>query len=308
MGIKHRQSTLKRAFSCIGVGLHSGRGVSMKVGPAEANTGIVFVRRDVRAQESWIPARWHRVSQTDLSTTLTNEQGVSVATVEHLLAALRGCGVDNAVVEIDGDEVPIMDGSAAPFVRLIRHAGLARLDVPRFVMWLHDTIEVQDDDKLAILLPSPVSRISVSIDFDSPVIGTQSYSFAPVDGQFESTIAGARTFGFRAQVEALKARGLVRGGSLRNAVLIDRDRVVNDEGLRFRDEFARHKALDCLGDLSLSGPAIMAHLYTHKPGHALNNALLHKLFAQRDAWSYLTMDEYCDLADSLSPMGHAVAG
>jgi UDP-3-O-[3-hydroxymyristoyl] N-acetylglucosamine deacetylase len=228
--------------------------------------------------------------------------------VEHLLAALRGCGVDNAVVEIDGDEVPIMDGSAAPFVRLIRHVGLAELEAPKFVMWLHDTIEVQDDDKLAVLLPSPVSRISVSIDFDSPVIGTQSYSFEPIDGQFENDIAGARTFGFRAQVEALKERGLIRGGSLRNAVLIDQDRVVNDEGLRFRDEFARHKALDCLGDLSLSGPAIMGHLYTHKPGHALNNALLHKLFAQRDAWSYLTMDEYCNLAGSLLPTGQAAAG
>lgn len=298
MHIKFRQTTLRKPVSCIGVGLHSGRQIGMTIRPAPANHGIVFVRRDVRDRPATIAARWHNVSRTDLSTTLSNEHGVSVATVEHLMAALRGCDVDNAVVDLDGPELPIMDGSAEPFVRIIRHAGIVELDAPRFVMWLHQVVEVRDGDKLALLLPGPHSRITVSIDFGDQVVGAQTFTFEMPRDLFDDELAGARTFGFRDQVEALRARGLALGGSQRNAIVIDANGVANPEGLRFADEFARHKVLDCIGDLSLAGVPIMGHFYGYKPGHGLNNALLRALFTQREAWSYLTMDEYSRIRGS----------
>jgi UDP-3-O-[3-hydroxymyristoyl] N-acetylglucosamine deacetylase len=293
MSVNYRQTTLRKPVSCIGVGLHSGRQIGMTIRPAPANHGIVFVRRDVHDRPAKIAARWHNVSRTDLSTTLSNEHGVSVATVEHLMAALRGCSIDNAIVELDGHELPIMDGSAEPFVRVIRNVGPTELDAPRFVMWLHRVVEVRDGDKLAVLLPGPQSRITVSIDFGERVVGAQSYTFESGRDLFDEELAGARTFGFSNQVEALRARGLALGGSQRNAIVIDESGVTNPGGLRFSDEFARHKVLDCLGDLSLAGVPIMGHFYGYKPGHGLNNALLCALFTQRDAWSYLTMDEYC---------------
>jgi len=293
MRVNHRQTTLRTPVSCIGVGLHSGSQISMTIRPAPANHGVLFVRRDVHDVPATIPARWHNVSRTDLSTTLSNEHGVSIATVEHLLAALRGCAIDNARVEVDGPELPIMDGSAEPFVRIIRNAGWTELDSPRFVMWLHRIVEVRDGDKLGLLLPGPHSRITVSLDFSDQIVGAQSYTYELGRDLFDEELAGARTFGFRDQIASLHARGLALGGSQRNAIVIDKDSVANPEGLRFGNEFARHKVLDCLGDLSLAGVPIMAHFYGYKPGHGLNNALLRALFTQREAWSYLTMDEYC---------------
>lgn len=291
----YSQHTLRKAVTYIGVGLHSGQQVAITVHPAAANSGINFVRRDLPVGENVVPARWYLVSSTDLSTTLANEHGVTVATVEHLLAALRGCGIDNALVDLDGPEVPIMDGSAEPFVQMIEHVGAIAQDARRHVIWINRPVEVHDAGKLAVLVPGNSSRITVSIDFASEAVGAQTYSIELGEGGFSRELAAARTFGFKSDIDGLKARGLARGGSLRNAILIDGNRVVNTEGLRYDDEFARHKALDCVGDLSLAGVPIMGHFYGFRTGHALNQALLAALFTQRDTWSYLPMADFDQL-------------
>ena len=286
------QRTLQRAISYVGIGLHTGRKVAMTVQPAPANNGIVFLRRDVEPGRGMVAARWYNVSDTRLSTTISNEHGVSVSTVEHLLSALHGCGVDNAIIDIDAAEVPIMDGSSAPFVNLIEQIGTREQQVPRQAIWIQSPIEVQQDDSYALLLPQRSPRITVSIDFPHKAIGFQTYSVELVNEAFRHDVARARTFGFADQLQQLQQRGYALGGSLRNAVLVDGDRIINKEGLRFENEFARHKILDSLGDLSLAGVPIYGHYYGHKPGHQLNNALLNKLFESRHAWSYITVDEY----------------
>lgn len=286
------QKTIKHAISYVGIGLHSGKKVSMVVKPADENTGINFIRKDAVAGQGFIPARWYNVVATELSTMLANEHDVSVSTVEHLMAALRGCGVDNALIEIDGPEVPIMDGSAEPFVKMIERIGTSIQTAKRNAIWINRTIEVRDGEKFAILMPSAAPRITVSIDFPESVIGSQTMSVELVNEAFRNDVSRARTFGFADQVEYLRSKGLARGGSLRNAILVDGDRVINDEGLRYNDEFVRHKVLDCYGDLSLVGVPIIGHFYGYKPGHQLNNSLVRKLFAERGSWSYIPLDEY----------------
>jgi UDP-3-O-[3-hydroxymyristoyl] N-acetylglucosamine deacetylase len=230
-----------------------------------------------------------------MSTVLGNEHGVTVSTVEHLLAALRGCGVDNAFIEIDGPEVPIMDGSAGPFVSLIEHIGTVSQDLTRHAIWIHQPIEVRTKDKFAIMMPSDMQRITVSIDFDNPVVGSQTLSVELVNEAFVKNVARARTFGFVSELKMLQRAGLIQGGSLNNAILVDGERIVNEEGLRFKDEFVRHKILDCYGDLSLAGVPILGHYYAHKPGHELNALFLEKLFDTYSAWSYISIDEYQQL-------------
>lgn len=286
------EKTLRKSILFIGIGLHSGKKVSMKIKPAMPGTGILFLRKDVLSGQGMISARWYNVTETRLSTTLGNEHGVTVATVEHLLAALRGCGIDNALIELDGPEVPIMDGSSDPFVTTIEQIGTVAQPQKRNVIWIQRPIEVREDDKYAILMPYNSSRITIEIDFPEAVIKSQTLSVELVNEAFRNDVARARTFGFSRQVDILKRQGLAKGGSLNNAVLIDGDRIVNEEGLRFTDEFVRHKILDCLGDLALAGVPIMGHLYAYKPGHSLNNLLMHKLFDDRSNWSYLTMDEF----------------
>lgn len=289
------EKTLRKTISFIGIGLHGGKKVSMDIKPALPGTGINFLRKDVTPGQGMISARWYNVTETQLSTTLGNEHGVNISTVEHLLAALRGCGVDNALIEIDGPEVPIMDGSSAPFVSTIEQIGTVTQPQKRNVIWIQRPIEVRDGDKYAILLPYNSSRITIEIDFPGSAIKSQTLSVELINEAFRNDVARARTFGFAHQVDFLKEQGLARGGSLNNAILVDGDRIVNDEGLRFADEFVRHKILDCLGDLALAGVPIMGHLYAYKPGHALNNELMHKLFEERSNWSYLTMDEFMTL-------------
>lgn len=289
------QRTLKNPITYIGIGLHTGKQVSMIVRPATYSNGIYFNRRDVEPGRGLVPARWYNIVETRMSTVLGNEYGVTVSTVEHLMAALAGCGVDNAIIELDGPEVPIMDGSADPFVQMIERVGTVPQDTPRHAIWIHQPIEVRDGDKFAILLPSDVQRITVSIDFDSPAVGAQTLSVELVNEAFVKKVARARTFGFAHEIEHLRKRGLIRGGSLKNAVLVDGERIVNDEGLRFKDEFVRHKVLDCYGDLALAGVPILGHYYSYKPGHELNAAFLHKLFDNRTAWSYITVNEYHQL-------------
>ncbi|MCG6936003.1 MAG: UDP-3-O-acyl-N-acetylglucosamine deacetylase [Proteobacteria bacterium] len=286
------EKTLRKSISFIGIGLHSGKKVTMVIKPAMPGTGILFLRKDVLAGQGMISARWYNVTETRLSTTLGNEHGVTVATVEHLLAALRGCGIDNALIELDGPEIPIMDGSSAPFVTTIEQIGTVAQPQKRNVIWIQRPIEVRDNDKYAILMPYNSSRITIEIDFPDSPIQSQTLSVELINEAFRNDVARARTFGFSQQVNFLRKQGLARGGSLNNAVLVDGDRIVNEEGLRYTDEFVRHKILDCLGDLALAGVPIMGHLYAYKPGHALNNQLMHKLFDDRSNWSYLTMDEF----------------
>lgn len=286
------QKSLRQPVSYVGIGLHTGRKVSMVVHPAEPNTGVYFLRKDLPAGEGLIAARWYNVVDTEMSTAIGNEYGHAIDTVEHLMAALRGCGVDNALVEVDGPEVPIMDGSSEPFVAMIERVGTREQDAPRNAIWIQRPIEVQDGDKYAILMPGNTPRITVEIDFDNAAVGSQTLSVELVDEAFRRQVARARTFGFMDQIQALKNRGLIKGGSLLNAILVDGDRIVNDSGLRFRDEFVRHKVLDSLGDLALAGVPILGHYFAYKPGHELNSLLMQKLFESRDSWSYITVDEF----------------
>ncbi len=285
------QCTTNEIIHYVGIGLHSGHNVSMTLYPAAPNTGICFLRRDVEPEHMLIRASWKNVVDTRLCTVLGNEHGVTISTVEHLLAALRGCGVDNLLIELSGDEVPILDGSCAPLVDMINQAGIVSQHLPRFGIWIERPIEVRQGEHYAILAPSEIPRITVDIEFESAAIGSQCASVDLVDNLFEVEIAPARTFGFADEVEQLREQGLALGGSIRNAVLLDEDRVVNEEGLRFTDEFARHKILDCLGDLALAGAPIFGQLYARKPGHRLNNALLREMFAHSDAWSRLTYEQ-----------------
>jgi len=286
------QKTLKQSITYVGVGLHSGKNVSMTVHPGEVDSGIHFLRKDVPAGEGLIAARWYNVVDTRLSTAIGNEYGYRVDTVEHLMAALRGCGVDNAMIELDGPEVPIMDGSSHPFVSMIERIGTVDQDSARHAIWIQRPIEVREGDKYAIMMPSNTSRITVEIDFKHTAIGSQTMSVELVNEAFHHQVARARTFGFAQQIEALREKGLALGGSLRNAILVDGDRIVNEEGLRFDDEFVRHKILDSLGDLALAGVPILGHYFGRKPGHELNSRLMNTLFEERGSWSYTTVDDF----------------
>ncbi len=291
------QCTINELVHYVGIGLHSGHSVSMTLHPAAPNTGICFMRKDVDQEHAVIQATWKNVVDTRLCTVLGNEHGVTISTVEHLLAALRSCGVDNLLIEMNGDEVPILDGSCAPLVAIIKKAGIVTQRVPRFGIWIERPIEVRQGERFAVLTPSNVPQITVDIEFSHKAIGSHCVSVELIDNVFEQEIAPARTFGFASELEQLREQGLALGGSVRNAVLVDEQGGVNEEGLRFDDEFARHKILDCLGDLALAGAPIFGHLFTHKPGHRLNNALLRELFAHQDAWRKLSYEEIMQRID-----------
>lgn len=286
------QHTLQDSITCVGIGLHTGRNVSITIKPAAADTGINFVRKDVRPGTGYIGGHWYNVVDTTMGTTLCNEHGVILHTVEHLVAALRGCGVDNALVEVDGPEIPIMDGSALPFVQTISHTGTVSQGSPRNIIWVNRPIEYRNGDKYAILMPENRTRYTVHIEFDNPLIGTQVSSFDFNSDDFKQYIAPARTFGFIEQIPELERRGLIKGGSLANAILVDGEHVRNKDGLRFEDEFVRHKILDCIGDFGLIGIPILGHFYAKKPGHELNKEFIRTLFTHRDAWSYISVEEY----------------
>lgn len=280
------QQTLRQPLSLSGTGLHSGQTVSLRLIPAPENHGIVFVRTDVKGKDNRIPASWDRVADTRLCTVIANEDGVTAGTIEHLMAALRGCGIDNAAVELDAPEVPIMDGSSAVFVEAIEAAGKIKQSAPRRVIRILKDIVVRDGDTQVRLSPAPVARYSMHIDFPHPDIGAQHYSLTLVNGNFRHDVADCRTFGFLKDVEALRAAGLARGGSLDNAVVFDDNGVMNPEGLRCADEMVRHKTLDAVGDIALAGGLIIGHYEGVRAGHASNNAVLHALFADESAWEY----------------------
>jgi UDP-3-O-[3-hydroxymyristoyl] N-acetylglucosamine deacetylase len=285
------QKTLKRAIPCRGVGLHTGQTITMTLRPAAHDHGIVFVRTDITDHDNRIPARFDRVVDTRLCTVLANDAGARVGTVEHLMAAFAGCEIDNAVVEIDGPEVPIMDGSSEPFVFLIDCVGTRELDAPRRAIEIRKTVSVEHDGKRVTLSPAGSYAIDFEIDFASKAIGHATLGVELVNGTFRHELAQARTFGFLEEVEQLRAMGLACGGSLDNAIVVDGDTVLNEEGLRFPDEFVRHKVLDCVGDLYLAGAPLLGHVEAVKAGHHMNNAVLRALFADESAYAVVDYAE-----------------
>jgi UDP-3-O-[3-hydroxymyristoyl] N-acetylglucosamine deacetylase len=299
----HKQTTLRNPISCSGIGLHSGKQVNLTLRPSGANTGIAFHRTDV-AEHARVPARYDLVSETRLGTTLCNRHGVTVATVEHLMAALWGAGVDNVVVELDGPEVPIMDGSSEPFMFLIECAGLVQLSANRRTLRILKPVEVRLGGSVARVEPNKEGDegcvVSIEIAYDSKVVDRQLSYYDFRDVTFKQTLSRARTFGFEHEVEALRKNGLALGGSLDNAIVVGTEGVLNAEGLRYADEFVRHKALDCVGDLFLAGLRIDGHFTFVRPGHAINNALLRALLADESAF---TVTE----AGSLTPAVVAVS-
>lgn len=284
------QRTLAAPLTIAGIGVHSGATATLHLLPAPVDTGIYFVRVDVTDQPNRIPARWDCVVDTRMCTVLANTAGVSVATVEHLMAALRGCDVTNVIIEIDGPEIPIMDGSSAPFITAIDAVGTTQQSAPVYAIKVLKPVRVQDGDKVVTLAPAQTASYEGDIDFDHQSIGCQSYRMTLLNGNFRHELSSARTFGFFDDVEALRKMGLARGGSLDNAIVIDRDGVMNPGGLRFDDEFIRHKLLDAVGDMYLAGAPMIAAYTARKPSHALNNALLRELFAHKDAWAIVPMD------------------
>lgn len=271
------QQTLKASVSCTGIGLHSGREVSLTLHPAPEDSGITFARVDLPGAPAF-KACLENVVQTQLATTL-GTNGVTVATVEHLMSALAGLGVDNARVEVSAAEVPIMDGSSAPFVQLLKSVGLKAQDKPKSLWVVRKALGVTHEDKSVSVAPAREFAIHYTITYDHPLIKTQSFDFSFSNGAFEYELSPARTFGFLSEVANLKKNGFARGGSLDNAVVIAGRRILNEEGLRFEDEFIRHKVLDFIGDLSLVGGPLIGRFTAHKSGHTLNHTLLAKLFS-----------------------------
>jgi len=288
---EHREHTVALPAICAGIGLHTGQHVRLSIRPAAAGTGVVFVRTDLAQGDNLVPARADCVTQTRLGTVITNASGVSVSTIEHLMAALSALGVDNAIIELDGPEVPIMDGSAQPFVQLLDQAGFRRQSTAQRVIEILRPVEVIEGDKRAALLPAERFEMRFEIDFDNPVIGHQEVELVVTEDSFRTELAAARTFGFVEGVEALRAAGLARGGSLDNAIVIDGDKVLNDGGLRFADEFVRHKALDAIGDLYVLGMPIQGRFEGIRAGHGLNNAVVRALLSQPEAYRIVVRGE-----------------
>jgi UDP-3-O-[3-hydroxymyristoyl] N-acetylglucosamine deacetylase len=286
------QNTLKSSVAFDGVGLHTGIAVRMVIRPASAEHGIWFRRTDIAIGDVMVPAIWSVVERSPLCTKLVNSAGVSVSTVEHVMAALAGCGVHNALIEIDGPEVPILDGSAVPFVRAIMARGLRRLAAPVRALKVLKPVSVEKGGARATLIPADTLRIDFKIDFDDAAIGRQSKSLGMANGAFARELSDSRTFCRQVDVDAMQANGLALGGtSGENAVVFDGDRVVSPGGLRHADEPVRHKMLDALGDLALAGGPLIGHYSGVRAGHALTNTLLRELFATPDAVRMVICDD-----------------
>ena len=287
MSIPTHQRTIDNKISCSGIGLHSGKTVHLTLKPAPVNHGIKFVRKDL-PDDPTIPARFNCVVDTSLATVIGSD-GVIVSTIEHLMACFAGLSIDNIIVELDSYEVPVMDGSAGPFTDMIMSAGIREQEASRHFFVLKEPIELEQDGKFVGAYPDTTFKISCNIEFEHPLIRKQSCSIEVVDRIFEREISSARTFGFLHEVEYMKQYGLARGGSLDNAVVIDEKDILNDGGLRYQDEFVRHKLLDCIGDFSLLGMPILGHIVTKKSGHAFNHAFLEKFFRKKASWQTQTL-------------------
>jgi UDP-3-O-[3-hydroxymyristoyl] N-acetylglucosamine deacetylase len=286
-----RQRTLKNTIRATGVGLHSGKKVYLTLKPAPIDSGIVFIRTDLEPQVE-IAARAENVGETMLSTTLV-KNGVKVATVEHLLSAMAGLGIDNCRIELSAEEVPIMDGSAGPFVFLIQSAGIEEQDAAKKFIRITREVTVEEDGKSATFVPFDGFKVGFSIDFDHPVFKSRNQE-ASIDfssTSFVKEVSRARTFGFMRDIERLRAMNLALGGSVDNAIVVDEFKVLNEDGLRYDDEFVKHKILDAIGDLYLLGNSLVGEFKGHKSGHDLNNKLLRKLIKETDAWEVKTFED-----------------
>lgn len=276
------QNTLSQKVSVSGTGVHSGKKINLTIKPAPENHGIKFRRVDLPGTHD-IPAIFKMVVDTSLATVL-GINGTIISTIEHLMASFAGLGIDNALVEVDDYEIPIMDGSAWIFTQLIENAGIKKQTAPRHFMIVKEPIKVTDNDKSVVIYPEPMFKITCKIDFSHPLIGKQEIIFDRAKNSFGKEISQARTFGFVQDLELLKKFSLAKGGSLDNAIVIDKDRILNKEGLRYPDEFVRHKLLDSLGDFSLLGMPIQGHVVTYKSGHALNHLFIKTLLENKNAW------------------------
>ena len=285
-----RQRTLSSKINASGVGLHTGKKVSLTLKPAQADAGITFIRTDIKSKP--IKASFDNVNDTRLQTSLSNNE-VRISTVEHLLSALAGLGIDNAIIELDGPEVPIMDGSARPFVFMIQSAGIKEQDAPKKFIKVTKPIEVRQNEKWARIEPFDGFKVAFTIDFNHPAFDNSSQSseidFSSVS--YLSQVSRARTFGFVRDIENLRKNNLALGGSVNNAVVIDDYRVVNDEGVRFQDEFVKHKILDAIGDLYLLGHGLIGSFSAYKSGHHLNNLLLRELDNNQEAWEEVIIED-----------------
>ena len=282
----NQQQTIGKPVSIKGIGLHTGTEVTMKLYPAKVDYGIKFVRKDIK-DNNVIEALWSNVSSTKLSTTISNQNGISVSTIEHLMSALSGLHIDNIKIEIDGPEVPIMDGSSIKFVDLIDQTTTQSLNKRRKILKVKKNIKVENNDSSAELKPNDQFSIDFEIDFPSKVVSKQSCHLQLVNGNYKTDIASARTFGFEKDVDMLRSNGLALGGSLDNAVVVGESKILNSDGLRFKDEFVRHKILDSIGDLYLAGAPIQGYFLGNKSGHHLNNLLLRYLFADKNNYEYI---------------------
>ena len=296
------QCTLKNTISAKGVGLHTGKLIYLTLKPAPIDTGIIFIRTDIDPAVS-IPARVESVGDTRLATTLV-KQDVRISTTEHLLAALSGLGIDNLYIEVTGPEVPIMDGSAGPFVFMLQSAGILKQQAPKKFIRLLREVKVEQGDRWASLMPFNGFRLSFTIDFPEPVFA--GYPSSAVINlsmtSFIKELSRARTFGRLSEYEMLKANNLALGGNLENAVVVDDYKVINKDGLRYNDEFVRHKILDSVGDLYLLGYNLMAHYQGYKSGHELNNTLLKKLLSEPDAWEYTGCEDLASAPSSYAEL------
>ena len=279
------QQTIKNEIIFFGISLHSGIHANVKITSDRPNSGITFIRTDLK-ENNTIKAIWSNVSATNLSTTISNKKEVSVSTIEHLMSALSGMHIDNARVYIDGPEVPIMDGSSKPFVEFIEKAKVVEQNVPRKVIKVNKAVEVKKGDSSVRIIPHNQFAVDFEIEFDSQVINKQSCQLSLMNGNYKSDISSARTFGFEKEVKQLRLNGFGLGGSLDNAVVVNDDQVLNKGGLRFKDEFVRHKILDSIGDLYLAGCPVEGYFYGKKSGHYLNNQLLKKLLSDPDNYDF----------------------
>jgi UDP-3-O-[3-hydroxymyristoyl] N-acetylglucosamine deacetylase len=285
-----KQQTLAKTVRCIGVGVHSGDMVSMAIKPAAIGSGYVFVRTDL-TENNRIKATWDNVTDTMMSTRITNDHGVSVSTIEHIIAALAGLHIHNAIIEVSAPEVPIMDGSSADFVSLIKSVGIKPQNAPLKIIKVLKPIQVSHEKGTAFLLPADERRFSMEFDFSGRLSETSYLTYYPDNDDFAESLSDSRTFGFFEDAKKLQAAGLARGASLQNTVVIGETGVMNDGGLRHDDEMVRHKILDAIGDLALAGGVVMAHFEGVNSGHGLNNNLLRALFADPSAWIVQTMDK-----------------
>lgn len=284
------QTTIKAPVSFVGVGLHSGHPVRINIQPASAEYGVWFQRTDITDRDSMVPARWDAVEQAPLCTRLVNHAGVSVSTVEHLMAALSGCGIHNVLIQIDGPEVPILDGSSAPFVSGLVKSGIRHLNAPIRAIRVLKPVEVRDGEAVARLDPSDGFQIDFDIEFADAAIGAQSKSLSMANGAFVRELCDSRTFCRKADVDAMHQKGLALGGTLENAVVVNGADVLSPGGLRHSDEAVRHKMLDAMGDLALATCPILGRYTGTRAGHALTNSLMRKLFSRSDSFRMVLCD------------------